>query len=194
MSCLILSFDQFLLTLDTLLGYLLLMCTHPTNHSQPINNLMFLHRSQIMTFLTSEWPTTTSIPLPSKVEFIMITSTFHGQLFIILQLKVINKGIEISDSIIGHIHISKTLVTVKLQTFPRQVKFGFDNFSITLASNLPSNSTNVNQLAISEWHSTNQLPLVMNDLPLPYYTYTIVAFLTLEFQPQLELFLLLGVE
>ncbi len=114
MPTFILSFYQLFLTSSTLTGQILFISTIPTNHSNSLMNLMLLNWVQIMTFITRKWSSTTCISNPSKIKLIMITTSLHWQLFLLLHLELFNKRIEMLNPIISNIHISKTWMAINL--------------------------------------------------------------------------------
>lgn len=194
MSTLILAFDQLFLASRTLTRNILFISTVSTNHCYSVMNLMLLNRIQIMTLITRKWSSTTRISYPSKIKLIMITSPLHWQLFFLLHLKLFHKRIKMLYSIIRNIHIRKTRMTIHLKPLPWQMQLPLNNFLITITSNFPPNPTNIYQFSINYRHLTNQRPLIMNHLPFPYNSNTVITFFTLQFYPKFQLLSLFSIE
>ena len=108
MSTFILPFYQLFLTSNTLTRQILLIGTISTNHSYSFMNFMLFNRIQIMTLIARKWSSTTCISYPSKIKLVMITTSLHWQLFLLLHLELFNKRIEMLNPVISNIHISKT--------------------------------------------------------------------------------------
>ena len=83
------------------------MSTVSTYHCKSIEDIVFFNSVDIMTLITSERSSTTGVPHPSKVEFIMITCTFQWKLLIFLKLELFDKGVEVFYSIVLDTHIGK---------------------------------------------------------------------------------------
>lgn len=96
---------------------MLLISTISANHSQSIDYLMLFYRIYIVALVTSEGSTAACISYPSKVVLVMIAGTFEWQLFIFLHLKLLNKRIEVLDTIVSDVHVREAAMTVQLQSF-----------------------------------------------------------------------------
>lgn len=194
MPTLILTFDQLFLASRTLTRNVLFISTISTNHCYSVMNLMLLNWVQIMTLVTRKWSSTTCISYPPKIKLIMITSPLHWQLFLLLHLKLFHKRIKMLYPIIRNIHISKTRMTIHLQPLPWQMQLPLNNFLITITSNFPPYSSNIYQFTIHYRHLTNQGPFIMNHLPFPHDSNTVITFLTLQFYPKFQLLSLFSIK
>ena len=72
-----------------------------------------------MTFITAKDPPTASISEPSKAEFHVFACSFSNKFFAILRLKFFDKRIEMFETNVADVHISKALVAIDISFLSR---------------------------------------------------------------------------